>query len=525
MNPLLLSQTTRQLKAADTKIEYLEQQIKSTASQSREEMEKMGRHVEQLKQEKELLNRMGKELEMAWTREKDRISMLNRERDDLARSSIISATKIADLQAQVENSKSLLAILQQEQQQRQTADDAATAEIATDPDPVLREALDNLMQAKAEALEKIGGLESRIRMDEDDICLLRGQLDALRRAKEDAEARVYDLQAALEAELSAHEASMLRVHDDCHQQVQERLARYEEEIIEMRTQVANIKAAKLSADRCVSDLETMVDRARLDGEAGHTKVAALEARIAELEALVLQQSQTQLTDANLSTINMNTNKDSDMNKMVASTPEPRMGAPSTPLTGSDAGTDVLTPAGLVAPPTTARKGAKVTVPDSPDTEPEHPTTPRARKGAWTATPPSAAPAKANHAMVAKMGSLGVGSEMDQLTEMQLEAVIASLEGQIVALEGELGRDRATAREIATRLGGMDALRSDYESRICDLENRLQLSMEDNATLHRFLCEVAEAMEKTASGEKTGGGERIGGEAARREREPVHVALL
>jgi chromosome segregation ATPase len=512
MNPLL-SQTKHNLKMADAKIANLEQQIESAASQGREEMSKMRHQMLQLQQEKEVLNRTGKELEMAWTREKERISMLNREKEDLSHSSTISATKIADLQAQVENSRSLLAVLQQEQYQRQTADDAAAATAAanaakeTEIDPVLNEALESLQTAKAAALEKMEGLESRIRLDEDDICVLRGQLEALRRAKDDAEARVQHLEIALEAELKSHEASMLRVHDDCHQKVQERVARYEEEIIEMRAQVANIREAKMTADRCVSDLETMLDRARLDGEAGQTKIAELEARIAELEATA---QLAQLTNAN---VNM-------LNNMAASTPVKHMDAPSTPLTGSDASTAVLTPAGTAAPPTTARKALDPALdPASPDMDLDSVTTPR--KASWTATPPNVTPTKKTaHAMVSKMGCLG--SEIDQLTEMQLETVISSLEGQIVSLEGELARDRAAASAITGQLGDVEALRADYDSRISDLENRLQIASLDNVNLHKFLCEVTEAMEKTAHGWEKNSAVQT---TVRRETDAESVALI
>ena len=58
------------------------------------------------------------------------------------------------------------------------------------------------------------------------------------------------------------------------------------------------------------------------------------------------------------------------------------------------------------------------------------------------------------------------------------------------MESELSKNRAD-------VAASGRMQKDYESRICDLENRLQLTTEENAHLQRFLVEVTEAMEKAA----------------------------
>jgi hypothetical protein len=164
--------------------------------------------------------------------------------------------------------------------------------------------------------------------------------------------------------------------------------------------------------------------------------------------------------------------------VVEATPAKAPGdAVATPLTaGSNASTDVVTPAGRAAPsPATA--GSPGTV--------DH----NLAYGGAAPAPASAVKVVATPSLK-KAAVAALGSELDELTELQLEVVIAQLEGQLVSLETELNKNRADV--VAS-----SRMQKDYESRICDLENRLQLTTEENAHLQRFLVEVTEAMERAA----------------------------
>ena len=148
---------------------------------------------------------------------------------------------------------------------------------------------------------------------------------------------------------------ILNTHEAHQVDLQERIFCYQEEILEMRAQVSNIRASKLAADRCISDLETELDRARRDGDLGQIRVQELEASIALYEytaAATLKQQQQQqqksLEHGNTSTPVSKTMDDDD----GTVTPTPWT-VTSVDSAGSDA-TDIMTPAGKQAPSSHAK---------------------------------------------------------------------------------------------------------------------------------------------------------------------------
>ena len=258
----------------------------------------------------------------------------------------------------------------------------------------------------------------------------------------------------MDAELQAHETLILHTHTTHQTELQERIFCYQEEILEMRTQVSNIRASKLAADRCISDLETELDRARRDGDLGLIRVQELEAKIALYEytaAATLKQQQQQQQDKTLEQDHTSTPVSKTIDDDGTVTPTPWT-VTSVNSTGSDA-TDIMTPAGKQAPLSHAKMHG---IPMLVQNHNQYNITPKKTfSGSPRGSPPITAPTShikshdtKNHhytspqkmvivgssssSLVKKDGDNG-SSETDdhfssnEMTEMQLESVIARLE--------------------------------------------------------------------------------------------------
>ena len=165
-----------------------------------EEMERLRQELQQIHMEKDLVARTATELRQEWSRDKERLMVVHRERDELSQNCLISVAKIAELQVQMESNKDLLLVLQQERtrmQEQIIADEIARNQSSSGEkafDDAVDQLLHDLMTAKQEAQAEAAGLADRIKMDESDISMLRTQLECLGEAKDTAEARVVELE-------------------------------------------------------------------------------------------------------------------------------------------------------------------------------------------------------------------------------------------------------------------------------------------------------------------------------------------
>ena len=216
LNPLLSKHVQDEREA---KILQLEKQIKFTATNG-EEMERLRQELQQIRMEKDLVARTATELRQEWSRDKERLMVVHRERDELSQNCINSVSKIADLQVQMEANKNLLLVLQEERSRMQEqiiADEVARNQSSSGEkafDDAVDQLLHDLMTAKQEAEANAIGLADRIKMDEHDITMLRTQLTCLSEAKDTAEARVMELEGRMTVimMLSPLSESILYIH-------------------------------------------------------------------------------------------------------------------------------------------------------------------------------------------------------------------------------------------------------------------------------------------------------------------------